>query len=138
MMKLYKTVLFGFAVALLAVPALAQEGAAAAPNAAGVAQFAAVFGATGGWIALASGLCIAVAALGGALGQSRAAAAALDGVARNPAASGKLTLPLILSLALIESLVIYALVIAFQLNGTISSSLETLTKGTGLQVEAGK
>ena len=62
--------------------------------------------------AWAAGIAIAVAALGGALGQGKAAAAALEGIARNPNASGKLFVPMILGLALIESLVIYALLIA--------------------------
>lgn len=66
---------------------------------------------------LAAGLGIGIAAFGGALGQGRAAAAALEGIARNPNASGKLFTPMILGLALIESLVIYALVIAFMLVG---------------------
>ena len=70
-----------------------------------------------GWIALAAGLGIGIAALGGSLGQGRAAATALDGIARNPGASGKIMTPMILGLALIESLVIYALVIAFMLLG---------------------
>ena len=67
------------------------------------------------WAALAGGLGIAIAAFGGALGQGRAAAAALDGIARNPSAADKLFTPMILGLALIESLVIYALIIAFVL-----------------------
>ena len=62
--------------------------------------------------AMGAGLAIGLAAIGGALGQGRAAAAALEGIARNPGASGKLFTPLILGLALIESLVIYAFVIA--------------------------
>lgn len=62
--------------------------------------------------AIAAGLAIGLAAFGGALGQGRAAAAALDGIARNPNASDKIFTPLILSLALIESLVIYGLLIA--------------------------
>ena len=66
---------------------------------------------------IAAGLAIGIAAFGGALGQGRAAAAALEGIARNPNASGKLFTPMILGLALIESLVIYALVIAFMLQG---------------------
>lgn len=73
----------------------------------------------GGWIAISAGLAIGLAALGGALGQGRAAAAALDGIARNPGASGKIMTPMILGLALIESLVIYALVIAFMLVGKL-------------------
>lgn len=64
--------------------------------------------------ALAAGLAIGIAAFGCGMGQGRAAAAALEGVARNPNASGKILVPLILGLALIESLAIYALIIAFQ------------------------
>jgi F-type H+-transporting ATPase subunit c len=67
------------------------------------------------WIGLACGLGIGIAAFGGALGQGRAAAAALEGIARNPSAAGKLQTPMILGLALIESLVIYSLVISFLL-----------------------
>ena len=66
---------------------------------------------------LAAALAIGVAAFGGALGQGRAAAAALEGIARNPNARSAIFTPLILSLALIESLVIYALLIAFQVAG---------------------
>jgi F-type H+-transporting ATPase subunit c len=66
-----------------------------------------------GLIALAAGLGIGIAALGGGIGQGRAAAAALDGIARNPGAAGQIRGPMILGLALIESLVIYALIIAF-------------------------
>jgi F-type H+-transporting ATPase subunit c len=61
---------------------------------------------------IAAGLGIGLAAAGGAIGQGRASAAALEGIARNPNASDKLFVPMILGLALIESLVIYALVIA--------------------------
>lgn len=70
-------------------------------------------------LALGAGLGIGIAALGGALGQGRAAAAALEGIARNPEASAKVMTPMIIGLALIESLVIYALVIAFMLMGKI-------------------
>lgn len=66
-------------------------------------------------IALAAGFGIAIAAFGGALSQSRGIVAALEGIARNPGASGKITTPMIVGLALIESLVIYALVISFLL-----------------------
>jgi len=63
--------------------------------------------------ALAAGLAIGIAAFGCGMGQGRAAAAALEGIARNPNASGKILTPLILGLALIESLAIYAWVTAF-------------------------
>jgi len=70
-------------------------------------------------LAIASGIGIAIAAFGGALGQGRAASTALEGIARNPEASTKIQTPMIIALALIESLVIYALVIAFLLQGKI-------------------
>lgn len=73
----------------------------------------------GGWIALAAGIGLGLAALGGGMGQGRAAAAALDGIARNPGAADKIRGPMILGLALIESLVIYSLIIAFLLLGKI-------------------
>ena len=72
-----------------------------------------------GIVALAAGLAIAIAAFGGAFAQGRAATAALEGIARNPGARKDLFVPFILALALIESLVIYALIIAFQLAGKV-------------------
>ena len=102
----------GLAVLLVAAAAFAAEGGE-------VSTTAAKFGAFG-WMGLAAGLGIGVAAFGGALGQARAAAAALDGIARNPGASGKIFTPMILGLALIESLVIYALIIAILLLGKIT------------------
>ena len=72
-----------------------------------------------GNVGLGAGLAIGLAALGGGIGQGRAAAAALEGIARNPQVSGKLFTPMIIGLALIESLVIYGLVIGFFLQGKI-------------------
>ena len=66
-------------------------------------------------VAISGGLAIAIAAFGGALSQGRAVASALEGIARNPNASGKITTPMIIGLALIESLVIYAFIIAIML-----------------------
>lgn len=71
------------------------------------------------WVAIAAGLGMALAAFGGALGQGRAASAALEGISRNPNASDKLFTPMILGLALIESLVIYSLIISILLLGKI-------------------
>ncbi len=68
-----------------------------------------------GIYAIASGMAISFAVLGGAIGQGVAASKALEGIARNPSAADKIFTPLIISLALIESLVIYAFVIAFLL-----------------------
>jgi F-type H+-transporting ATPase subunit c len=66
-------------------------------------------------VAIAAGFGIAIAAFGGALGQGKGVAAALDGIARNPGASGKIFAPMIIGLALIESLVIYAFVVSLML-----------------------
>jgi F-type H+-transporting ATPase subunit c len=99
-------------VALWSSSAFAQAGAAAADNA--FSMFA--------MMAIAAGLGIGIAAFGGSLGQGRAAAAALEGIARNPGASGKLLTPLILGLALIESLVIYAFVITILITNQIDAA----------------
>jgi F-type H+-transporting ATPase subunit c len=69
------------------------------------------------WAAVGAGIAIGLAVLGGALGQGRAAAAALEGISRNPGASARIQTPMILGLALIESLVLIAFVIAFWLRG---------------------
>jgi F-type H+-transporting ATPase subunit c len=71
------------------------------------------------WAAAAAGFAIAIAALGGTLAQGRATAAALEGISRNPGAAAKITTPMILGLALIESLVLFALVIAWVLKSLI-------------------
>ena len=79
------------------------------------AQEAAASASHGGWElgGLGAGIGLGLAALGGGLGQGKTAAAALEGIARNPAASDKIFTPMIIGLALIESLVLYAFVIAF-------------------------
>jgi len=68
---------------------------------------------------LAGGLAIALAAFAGALAQARTASATLEGIARNPGAQPQMFMPWIVSMALIESLVIYALVIAFMILGKV-------------------
>ena len=86
---------------MTALPVFAQTpAAAAADNSIGLK-------------ALAAGIGFAIAVVGGALGQSRVAAAACEGAARNPGASAKIQTMMILGLALIESLVLFALVIVF-------------------------
>lgn len=72
-----------------------------------------------GMVALSAGIVLGIAALGGALAQGKTASVALEGIARNPAAADKLFTPMIIGLALIESLVIYAFVIAFLLQGKL-------------------
>lgn len=70
---------------------------------------------TMGMMGLGAGLAIGAAALGGALGQGRTASAALEGIARQPSAAARIQTPMILGLALIESLVLFAFVIAILL-----------------------
>jgi F-type H+-transporting ATPase subunit c len=66
-----------------------------------------------GITALAACVGFAIAVFGGAIGQSRIGAAACEGAARNPGAAPKIQTMMILGLALIESLVLFALVIVF-------------------------
>ncbi len=87
---------------IAAMPAFAQPAAAteAASSSAGLK-------------AIAAGVGFAIAVFGGALGQSRIGAAACEGAARNPGAAGRIQTMMILGLALIESLVLFALLIVF-------------------------
>ena len=86
-----------------AAPVLAQAAQAAADNESSVNKYK----------ALAAGFGFAIAAGLGALGQSRIAASAVEGAARNPGAAGRIQTMMILGLALIESLVLFALLIVF-------------------------
>jgi len=65
------------------------------------------------WGVIGAAFVLGVAAAAGAMGQSKAIVAACEGIARNPGAAGPIRLAMIIGLALIESLVIYALLIAF-------------------------
>lgn len=73
-----------------------------------------------GVIAIAAALAIGIAALGGGIGQGRAVAAALEGICRNPNSSDKVFVPMLLGLAFIESLVIFALLIALGFSGIVT------------------
>ncbi len=90
---------------LLPVLARAEEAAAAAGSSASSSAY---------W---AAGLCMGLAAAIVGFSQSRAAVAALEGIGRNPAAQKGLFVPLILSLALMESLALLAFVVANGLAG---------------------
>jgi F-type H+-transporting ATPase subunit c len=74
-----------------------------------------------GLLALGVALGLPIAVIGAGLGQGKAAAAALEGVARQPEAAGKIQTMMIIALALIESLVIYALLMFFMLQGKLPS-----------------
>jgi len=90
-------------VAMFAPLAFAEEAAAAAASDAKLGYY--------GMAVLGSGIAIGIAALGTGIGQGIGLGKACEGVARNPSASGKITTTLIIGLAMIESLAIYALVV---------------------------
>lgn len=66
-------------------------------------------------IALASAIAIAVSTLGPAIGQGMTAKSAMESIARQPDAAKEIRSTLIISLALMEALTIYGLLIAFML-----------------------
>ena len=100
-----KHILLFVLVALTAVSALGQGAADPAYNhpQAGIVR----------WGVIGAAFVLGIAAAAGAIGQSRAIVAACEGIARNPGAAGPIRLAMIIGLALIESLVIYALLIAY-------------------------
>jgi F-type H+-transporting ATPase subunit c len=91
--------MFMFVAFVFATPAYAQEAAATGTDT--LVQ----------WSIITAGFALAIAALGGALGQGRAVASAAEAIARNPGAAGEIRGALILGLVLIESLVIYVLLV---------------------------
>ena len=94
-----KLMLVLLALAFLAMPAFAQTPGGASPAT--------------NWVAITSGFAMALAVALAALGQSRVASSACEGLARNPSARPGIQLALILGLAFIESLVLFTLVIIF-------------------------
>ncbi len=106
MKKILSAILLSLTLLCLVAPlAFAQEATAE-----GGALSDAKFGYFG-WAVLGSGLAIGLAAFGTGIGQGIGLSKAAEGVARNPNASGKITTTLIIGLAMIESLCIYALVV---------------------------
>jgi F-type H+-transporting ATPase subunit c len=77
-------------------------------------------------LGLAVGLGLPLAVLGGAMAQGRAAASALEGMARQPEAIGRIQTAMILGLAFIESLVIFTFVFLFLLKGSIPADPTTV------------
>ena len=78
----------------------AEEGAAAAT--AGIIQYT----------VLGAGLAIGLGAIGSGIGMGTAIGGACEGTSRNPEAGGRILTTMIIGLAMIESLTIYALVVA--------------------------
>ena len=72
-----------------------------------------------GLIGLGAGLGMGIAAAGAGIGQGTAVASALESIGRNPNSADRLFQPMIIGLALIESLAIYALLITFILQGKV-------------------
>lgn len=82
-------------------------------------------------LVIAIGFGVPVAVLSGAISQGRAASSALESIARQPEASGKIQTAMIIGLALIESLVIYSLLITLILLFVgIPSATELIEKVT--------
>lgn len=100
-MRKLTIVLVAMIVLMVAAPAFAQETAGGAARA----------GVNWNWGLAGVGLALAVA--GAAYGQSKVAASACEGLARNPAARPGIQLALILGLAFIESLVLFIWVMVF-------------------------
>jgi F-type H+-transporting ATPase subunit c len=98
-------------MAILASPLLAM-----AQEAAGGGEGAPL---RAGLIAIAANIGIGIAAFGSALGQGRMAASAMESIGRNPNSAGQIFVPMIIGLAFIEALTLYALVIAFFLQAKI-------------------
>ena len=107
-MKNFRIVLFAvLTLVVLSVSAFAQPGAAgSADNQSTVDSY---YNLSNALIMIG----FAIAAGLGAIGQSRIGASAVEGAARNPSAAGRIQTMMILGLALIESLVLFALLIAF-------------------------
>jgi F-type H+-transporting ATPase subunit c len=101
MMRRFSVLAMVLIILAMAAPAVAQEHGAAAAGGKNIFQF------------LGAAFAIGIAAAFGSLGQGRGLSAACEAIGRNPGAVGPIRITMIIGLALIESLVIYALIIAF-------------------------
>lgn len=106
MKKSLKMLSYASAITLMASPAFAETAQAAQSGTGSVKVWFFVA------VAIASAFGMAIAATGTGLAQSNAIRGAVEGIARNPAASGKILTTMLIGIAMIESLAIYALVIA--------------------------
>jgi F-type H+-transporting ATPase subunit c len=89
-----------------------------------------------GLLAIAVGLGLPIAVIGAGLGQGKAAASAFESMARQPGVQGRIFTSLLVSLALIESLVIYALVMFFMLQSklpSVDAAKELIKSASGMQ-----
>lgn len=95
------SILTSILVLALSTAAFASEGGAAAGGAVNIAL-----------VCIAAALAVGIPAFGCGIGMGTGIGGACSGIARNPEASGKITVTMIIGLALIESLTIYGLVIS--------------------------
>lgn len=70
-------------------------------------------------IAIAIGLIVGLAALGGSLGVSKVTSQTIEGIARQPEARGTLQTTMFISVGLVEALPIIGIVVAFMLLGNL-------------------
>jgi F-type H+-transporting ATPase subunit c len=112
MVRRFGMILTATALFVLASPlfAMAQQAAAGGATSSGLRA---------GLIALAANIGIGIAAFGSAIGQGRLTASAMESIGRNPNSAGQILVPMIIGLAFVEALTLYALVIAFFLQAKI-------------------
>lgn len=99
---LKKTLVLCALALVLAMPVMAQESAGSAGAGGGVK-----------WGVIGAAVLLGLAAAAGATAQGRATSAAAEGMSRNPGAAKDIRGMTLLGLVLIESLVLYALLICF-------------------------
>ena len=104
MSKILQVLTVMVATFLVSLPAFAADGGA---------------GDGAGMIALGAGLAVGLAAGLAGIGQGMTGSSAVEGIARNPQTAGTIQTVMIIALALMESLGIYGMVIAFMLIGKI-------------------
>ena len=112
MLRRIGTVMTMVGMAILASPLLAMAQEAANAGGAGGEW-------RGGLIAIGANIGVGIAAFGSGLCQGRMAASAMESIGRNPNSAGQIFVPMIIGLAFIEALTLYALVIAFFLQAKI-------------------
>lgn len=101
--KLFKVLPVAALILCFSAPAFAQDGHAGG----------------GGMVAVGIGLALGLSILGAGLGQGRIGGSAMEGMARNPQASGDIRTAMLLALAFPEALVILTWVLGLQLMGKI-------------------
>jgi len=106
MRKIISVILMTLALVCLLAPfVFAEEAKAAASGDSSVKAMAAI----------AAGLAVGIAGLGVGIGMGIGVSKACEGSARNPGATGKIQILMIIGLAMMESVVIYALLVALGL-----------------------